>query len=73
MEITEIIRELETQVEKHSGLNRRLLSTAISNLKMVSSKKLNGFQSLPDPRDLIDYPCPDCQPNRPCYGHGHGH
>jgi len=70
MELSEIISELRVHLDRATGVNAQLIQTAINNLRTVNSKKLDGFVSRSDYRDIAES-CPDCQPGRPCYGHGH--
>ena len=70
MELAEIISELRSRVDRTTGTNKGLLLTAIRNLETVNRDipVLRGY-----PR-YIEEPymsCSECQPGRPCYGHGH--
>ena len=71
MELSEIIKELEIYRETipQSSVSHGLVATAINNLKAVTSRKLDKFRMRHDVQDMIQ--CGECQPGRPCYGHGH--
>ena len=70
MELTEIISELKSRISKTTGVNKGLLMTAISNLETVN-KDVPVLRGYPRYIEESDIPCSECQPGRPCYGHGH--
>jgi len=71
VELSEIIKELENYRETtpQGSVSRGLVTTAINNLKSVTSRKLDKFRMRHEVEDMIQ--CGECQPGRPCYGHGH--
>jgi hypothetical protein len=71
IDLTKTIEELESTLPELSEVERGLMTTAIHNIKRVKSRTFKGLRNNYDPRDFTDVPCPECQPGRPCYGHGH--
>lgn len=67
MNIKDIISELKSHLDSHTGINRGLLSTAISNLELVAKNAPALRRSF----DIEPEICYECRPGNPCYGHGH--